>query len=107
MKVKIFACLAAIGAALLPAVALADDPHDPTMRSSAARERDRAIIRRMNQQQLAYVRERDARIMRNYRRAQGGGESYADARADYDRQMASWRRAVAACNAGRWEYCDN
>ena len=107
MKVKIFACVAAIGAALLPAVALADDPHDPTMRSSAARERDRAIIRRMNQQQLAYVRERDARIMRNYRRAQGGGESYADARADYDRQMASWRRAVAACNAGRWEYCDN
>ena len=107
MKVKIFACVAAIGAALLPAVALADDPHDPTMRSSAARERDRAIIRRMNQQQLAYVRERDARIMRNYRRAQGGGEGYADARADYERQMASWRRAVAACNAGRWEYCDN
>ena len=107
MKVKIFACVAAIGAALLPAVALADDPHDPTMRSSTARERDRAIIRRMNQQQLAYVRERDARIMRNYRRAQGGGESYADARADYERQMASWRRAVAACNAGRWEYCDN
>ncbi len=107
MKVKIFACVAAIGAALLPAVALADDPHDPTMRSSTARERDRAIIRRMNQQQLAYVRERDARIMRNYRRAQGGSEGYADARADYERQMASWRRAVAACNAGRWEYCDN
>lgn len=107
MKVRIFACVAALGAALLPAVALADDPHDPTMRSPAARARDRAIIRQMNQQQLAYVRDRDARIMRDYRRAKSGGEGYADARADYDRQMASWRRAVAACNAGRWEYCDN
>ena len=107
MKVRIFACVAALGAALLPAVALADDPHDPTMRSAAARARDRAIIRQMNQQQLAYVRDRDARIMRDYRRAQGGGKDYADARADYQRKMASWRRAVAACNAGRWEYCDN
>ena len=107
MKISIFACVAALGAALLPAVALADDPHDPTMRSPAARARDRAIIRQMNQQQLAYVRDRDARIMRDYRRAKSGGEGYADARADYDRQMASWRRAVAACNAGRWEYCDN
>ncbi|HWV12226.1 MAG TPA: hypothetical protein VN110_02925 [Sphingobium sp.] len=107
MKVKIFAYAAMLGAAMLPAVALADDPHDPSMRSAAARERDRATIRRMNQQQLAYVRNRDARIMRDYRKAQSGGTDYADARADYDRQMASWRRAVAACNAGRWEYCDN
>lgn len=107
MKVKIFACVAMLGAAMLPAVALADDPRDPTMRSAAARERDRAIIRRMNQQQLAYVRDRDARIMRDYRRAQSGGSGYADARADYERKMASWRRAVAACNSGRWEYCDN
>ena len=37
MKVKIFACVAMLGAAMLPAVALADDPRDPTMRSAAAR----------------------------------------------------------------------
>ena len=107
MKLNIFACVAALGAALLPAAALADDPHDPSMRSAAARARDRAIIRQMNQQQLAYVRDRDARIMRDYRRAQSGGDGYADARSDYARKMAAWRRAVAACNAGRWEYCDN
>lgn len=107
MKIGIIACVAALSAVFLPAVALADDPHDPGMRSSAARERDRATIRRMNQQQLAYVRDRDARTMRDYRRAQNGGEDYAGARSDYARKMAEWRRAVAACNAGRWEYCDN
>lgn len=108
MKIGLFVCAAALGAALLPSVALADDPHDPTMRSAAARARDSATIRRMNQQQLAYVRERDARMMRTYRDAQrGGDDSYADARADYARRMAAWRRAVAACDAGRWEYCDN
>jgi hypothetical protein len=108
MKFSVSICIAAACAALAPSVALADDPHDPTMRSAAARARDRAIIKRMNQQQLAYVRDRDARIMQNYRRAQSGNDNdYADARADYSRRMAEWRRAVAACNAGRWEYCDN
>jgi hypothetical protein len=115
MKFSISICIAAACAALAPSVALADDPHDPTMRSAAARARDSATIRRMNQQQLAYVRNRDARMMQNYRRAQSGygddyadaRSDYADARADYSRRMAEWRRAVAACNAGRWEYCDN
>ena len=108
MKFSVSICIAAACAALAPSVALADDPHDPTMRSAAARARDRAIIKWMNQQQLAYVRDRDARIMQNYRRAQSGNDNhYADARADYSRRMAEWRRAVAACNAGRWEYCDN
>ena len=107
MKFGMFLSVAAMGAALLPAVAHADDPNDPTMRSAAARARDRAIIKRMNQQQLAYVRQRDARMMENYRAANGDRDSYDDARADYARRMASWRHAVAACNAGRWEYCDD
>ncbi|OAP33365.1 MULTISPECIES: hypothetical protein [unclassified Sphingobium] len=105
MKLGSCALALAIGAALLPVTAHADDPNDPTMRSAAARARDSAIIRRMNQQQLAYVRQRDARIMRNYRQAQGDRVSYADARGEYAQRMAEWRRAVAACNAGRWEYC--
>ncbi|KEY97102.1 hypothetical protein AI27_21255 [Sphingomonas sp. BHC-A] len=107
MKTGFCALALAIGLALLPVPAHADDPNDPTMRSAAARARDRATIKRMNQQQLAYVRQRDARIMQNYRQAQGQRESYADARDEYARSMAEWRRAVAACNAGRWEYCDD
>lgn len=107
MRAGLFRYALAVGAALLPTGALADDPHDPTMRSAAARARDRAIIKRMNQQQLAYVRQRDAKQMQAYREAQRGRGSYADARAEYEQDMRAWRRAVAACNAGRWEYCDN
>ena len=107
MKLGWFVGTFAMGVALLPTTAFADDPHDPTMRSAAARARDRAIIKQMNQQQLAYVRKRDARIMQNYRDARNERGTYADARAEYERKMKAWRRAVAACNSGRWEYCDN
>jgi len=107
MRIGLVGRALALTAALLPAAALADDPHDPTMRSAAARARDSAIIKRMNQQQLAYVRERDARQRQSYLEAQRGGDSYADARAEYARKMKAWRRAVAACNAGDWDYCDN
>ena len=107
MKIGLLGCVLALGAAL-PTAALADDPRDPTMRSAAARARDRAIIKRMNQQQLAYVRERDSRQMQSYRNAQRDNDaSYSGARAEYARKMRAWRRAVAACNAGNWDYCDN
>ncbi|KEQ52265.1 hypothetical protein [Sphingobium chlorophenolicum] len=105
MKLASLVCAFAVGVAFLPVAALADDPNDPTMRSAAARARDSAIIKRMNQQQLAYVRKRDAQQTPRVR--PGDRAAYADARAEYDRKMAAWRRAVAACNAGRWEYCDN
>ena len=107
-KLGRFACALAVGAALLPTAVLADDPRDPTMRNPAVRARDRAITQRMNQDQLAYVRQRDARSPHGQRGAQSeGDDAYADARAEYGRELAAWRRAVAACNAGRWEYCDN
>ena len=100
-------CALVLGAALLPAAARADDPKDLSMRSPAARARDRAIIRRMNQDQLAYVRQRDAGRMQAFRGAQSNRDTrYADARAEYGRKMAAWRHAVAASNAGRYEYCD-
>ncbi|HJT40595.1 MAG TPA: hypothetical protein VJ762_09725, partial [Sphingobium sp.] len=67
MKIGLLGCALALSAVLLPSAALADDPHDPTMRNAAARARDRATIKRMNQQQLAYVRQRDARQMQSYR----------------------------------------
>jgi hypothetical protein len=97
-----------MGLALLPATAQADDPRDPSMKSAAARARDSAETKRLNQGQLAYVQQRDAKILRNYRETQGEHNSaYADAQAEYSRKMAAWRRAVSACKAGQLEYCDN
>lgn len=112
---------AALIAAALPVAARADDPADPAMRSSAARMRDHETIRRMNQAQLDYVRQRDARWAREYReqsaRYNGGyaerepyGEAYgnngyAQAQAQYQRDLAAWRRAVADCRAGYYDAC--
>lgn len=102
-----FVCALAVGAALVPGAAFADDPHDPSMRDPAARARDRAIIRRMNEEQLAYVRRRDGAKMQTFNDVRNDRDTrYADARAEYGRKMAAWRHAVAACNAGRWEYCE-
>lgn len=108
MKFGSLVCVLAMGAALVPAAALADDPQDMTMRNAAERAHDRAVTRRMNQDQLAYVRQRDARSLQSYGEAQSQDDNaYAAARAEYARKMAAWRHAVAACNAGRWEYCAN
>lgn len=68
MKPATLAGALALAAALLPAAALADDPNDPLLsRSAAARARDKAEIRRLNLQELAHVRERDARYARQWR----------------------------------------
>ena len=112
---------AALVAALLSAAVLADDPRDPAMRSAAAQARDHETIRQMNLREIAYVRARDARDAQGWRawrdqrqrqseysETSGGREqeSYARRRAQYDRDMAAWRRAVAACRAGDYSYCD-
>lgn len=89
--------------ALLPSAALADDPNDPSMRSAAARARDKEMTRQLNLAQGAMVRERDARYAQGWQ-AQGGG-SYTQARAQYERDMEGWRRAVAACRAGDYSAC--
>jgi len=105
-KISSFVCASALGATLLSTAASADDPNDPAMKNAAARARDSAETRRLNQAQLAYVSERDARTAQAKRETQGANDkAYADARADYERKMAAWRRAVAACNAGQREYC--
>lgn len=116
MDVRTMCSALALGVVALPGVALADDPYDPQMRTQAARERDRAIIRKLNQQELARVRERDARYAegwavwrehdaRNGRAGRDADRAYAQAQDDYEQRMAEWRRAVAACRAGRYEYC--
>jgi hypothetical protein len=68
--------LAVMVAAVVPQAA-ADDPNDPAMRSAAARARDRAIIQKLNRDQLAYVRKRDAEYAKDwaaYRAVQGQGQ---------------------------------
>lgn len=100
MRVSLLSAFA-LAAVLSPVPAMADDPNDPAMRSAAARERDRAIIRRLNQQELARVRARDAKYAE-------GWQAYREAparRAEYERKMAEWRRAVRLCNSGHHEYC--
>ena len=84
-----------------PSSALADDPNDPAMRNRAAREADKAEIRRLNREQYAYVRERDAR----YRAGWKAYRDHPQAQADYDRAMSDWRRAVKLCRDGHHEYC--
>ncbi len=122
MAVKWFAC-AAVLAAIVPTAAAADDPNDPAMRSSLARERDRETIRRLNLQELARVRARDARYAEGWRAARAGDlaandhaarsrdhdramASYARSRAAYERAMVEWRQAVAACRAGDYSACE-
>jgi hypothetical protein len=118
---------AAIAVIMVPSIALADDPNDPAMRSAAARARDHEIIRQLNLQELARVRDRDAGYAEGWRawRANGGraadtseytarsrdyeraSSDYARDRARYEREMAGWRRAVAACRAGDYSACDD
>jgi hypothetical protein len=124
MRERLIFCALALGTVLMPMPAVADDPNDPSMRTAEARARDRAIIRRLNQEQLAHVRQRDARYAegwRAYRSRGANSEDYAQRRSDYERarqryaedqsqyqrQMAAWRRAVAACRAGYRSACDN
>jgi hypothetical protein len=97
------------------------------MRSAAARARDSEIIRRLNLQELAKVRERDARYAAGWRAARSPANSvpddsgdasrsrdyehalaaYASDRDQYERELARWRRAVTACRAGDLASCDD
>jgi hypothetical protein len=118
---------AAFLTALVPSAAYADDPCDPAMRSTRARARDHAIIRQLNLNEAAMVRERDARYAQGWAawrgdRGSAGGESdtaartrdharaladYARSRAQYERDMAAWHRAVDACRSGEVDACAN
>ncbi|PKB24837.1 hypothetical protein B0I00_0015 [Novosphingobium kunmingense] len=112
-----------LGAIVMPSIALADDPNDPDMRDPRNRARDKAIIKKLNQDQLAYVRKRDAQYAEGWRayreqngnvRGRGVDESeYRDSMADYQRERAryerdraAWRRAVQLCQSGHYQYCD-
>ena len=107
---------AALAVSLFPAVALADDPRDPSMRNPAARARDSALTRQLNLSELSRVRAREARgeLGWHYASDTSGARSserastdYARDRAQYERDMAAWRRSVAACRNGDYSACDN
>ncbi|MDE2404151.1 MAG: hypothetical protein KGM17_05480 [Sphingomonadales bacterium] len=110
MKFRAIA-FAVLGVLSLPMAARADDPNDPAMRDPRMRAWDREQIRRLNRSELAYVQQRDAGYAEGWRRwrEQGGGVAanadYARERARYERDMAAWRRAVAACRAGDYDAC--
>ena len=114
MKLSRLVCTI-FAASLMPAVAQADDPNDPTMRSPAARAHDREMTRRLNRGELARVRQRDARIYAAYDREQAANSrdhenamaDYRHDRLQYERDMAAWRRSVAACRAGDYAACGN
>jgi hypothetical protein len=123
MSFKLLTGAIALAAVTLPGVALADDPLDPKMQSEAARERDRMLIRKLNQDMLAQVEARDAKFASNwqayreapkaqeeYRRQlaayQSGQDSYAADRRRYEQAMADWKRNVAACRGGNYDACE-
>ncbi|WP_305095673.1 hypothetical protein [Croceibacterium aestuarii] len=101
MIAKTLAGALALVSIALPHAAWADDPNDPAMRERKAREADAAEIRRLNREQQAYVSQRDA----GYRAGWQAYRDYPQAKADYERQMAEWRRAVRLCQSGHYEYC--
>ena len=95
----------AMAGTLLSAAARADDPSDSTMHAPAARAADHDAIARLNRDQLAYVQQRDAGYAQGWHTTPRDDTAYADARAQYARQLASWRAQVAACRAGAWSAC--
>lgn len=105
MKSQALRAALILGAFLAALPARADDPGDLAMRTSAARERDKAVIRQLNLAEAARVRDRDARYAAQARASREATADYANRRARYERDMAAWRRAVAACRSGDRAAC--
>lgn len=109
MKLKLAAGAFALSIAAIATSASADNPRDPSMRTQVARDRDAAIIRGLNQRELARVRARDAQYAQGWAEYRSGssesGYTPATARAENARRMAKWRDAVARCEAGYRDYC--
>lgn len=101
MSIARLAGALALAGVSIPSVAFADDPNDPKMRNRAAREADAAEIRRLNREQLDYVRKRDSQYAEGWRQYR----DYPAAQEDYRRRMDAWRRAVRMCESGHHEYC--
>ncbi len=68
---------------------------------------DKLEIQRLNREAAARFAVRDARYRQEAEQSQARIADHARAQAQYERDMAQWRRRVAACNAGDWSACDN
>jgi len=90
-------CLLAL-AATLPAPAKAKD--------AEAIRRDHLEIQRLNREAAARFARRDEGYRREAEQSSARMADYARDRAQYERDMAAWRRRVADCNAGDWSACD-
>ena len=121
MRIGIWLVAAAATTTMLPQGALADNPRDPTMTPEAI-ARDREIIRKMNLDQLAYVRDRDAGYAAGWRNHAGAQTAaprqeadaygtrnrayeqdlarYREARQRYEREMAQWEQDRESCAPG-------
>ena len=103
--------LASLGVPALPyaaAPALACNPEDCRGLRAEELARDRAEIRRLNREQLRYVRTRDAEYARGWEARRAHAQALADheqARAEYERRMEQWREAVRRCEAGEYRHC--
>ena len=77
-KIALFTALA------LPGSALADEAH----------ERDHAMVRQLNQRELDHVRRRDTAEAARGTTNTAELADYARRRAQYERDLAAWRRAT-------------
>jgi len=123
VSIRFGLCAAIMASVVLPVPALADDPKDPAMMTPEALARDREMIRKLNEDMLRQVTERDARFAQNrrayrdlprkqaeydrryaeYEREQA---RYAENSRNYEQAMADWRADVAACRAGQYSRCN-
>lgn len=116
MRRMVFLSGAALAIAVASGPAMADDPYEKLSAEELAR--DRETIRRLNLEQLEYVRKRDAQYAegwRSYDRTRRSSDpdsrhgdqvrAYETDRRRYEQAMAEWREDVAACRAGYYEYC--
>jgi len=85
-------CLA-IGLFLIAAAATAQPAEE-----DAAHRADRARVEQLNRDAGRVVRRRNDGN-------EAAQQDYRAARADYEQDMAEWRRRVAACRDGVWSAC--
>ena len=109
-----FVATLALASLVIPALpfaaapAFACNPEECRGLSAEELARDRAEIRRLNREQLRYVRSRDAEYARGWEARRAHAQALADheqARAEYERRMEQWREAVRRCEAGEYRYC--
>ncbi|MDA9918308.1 hypothetical protein N9D37_00270 [Erythrobacter sp.] len=102
------AALLAGGVTAAPSAALACNPDGCNGISKEELARDKAEIRRLNREQLRYVRERDARYAKGWEATRQYPDKVAAHQqrvVEHERRMQEWRDAVRRCEAGDHRYC--